>query len=107
VRRQLIHGGINVVSLAAPPRLAGDNPRIVLAVLRRVGASCLERSLVLQCWYASRGTCRSLVIGVTAPSSGFHAHAWLEGDSEPLQGTMVEIFRRAPSAEWLQTAGHN
>jgi hypothetical protein len=107
VRWQLTRGGIDVVSLAPPPRLAGDDPRIVLAVLRRVGASCLERSLVLQYWYASHGICRSLVIGVTAPSSGFRAHAWLEGDCDPVQGTMVEILRRAPSAQWLSAAAHN
>ena len=56
----------------------------MLAVLRIGRASCLERSLVLQRWLAAHEEPRDVVIGVAPPSTGFAAHAWLEG--EPTRG---------------------
>lgn len=49
-------------------------------MLRRTSPTCLERALVLQRWLAEQGSPRDVVIGVTAPSDGFAAHAWLEGE---------------------------
>jgi hypothetical protein len=76
---------------------------VVLGVLRRLGATCLERAVVLQRWHAGRHTRRILVIGVTPPSSGFRAHAWLDGDNDAAHDAMVEILRRPPPSHWLAT----
>jgi transglutaminase superfamily protein len=100
VRWQLSHGGIDLIRLSAPPRPADRDRRIAVAVLRRTRASCLERSLVLQRWHAGQRISRVLLIGVTAPSRGFHAHAWLEGDPDGVPG-MVVILRRPPQRAWL------
>lgn len=80
--------------LPLPPRLDGDAGRGVRAVLRRRPQSCLVRSLVLQRWYAGQGDHRDLVIGVTAPDRGFHAHAWLEGERGHEESGFVELLRR-------------
>jgi hypothetical protein len=106
VRRQLARGGMDAVHLSAPPPLSGSDRAVVLAVVRRVGATCLERSFVLQRWYAAQQTSRVLVIGVTAPRLGFRAHAWLDGDTEAAHHEMVEILRRPPPDDWLTTVRH-
>jgi hypothetical protein len=54
--------------------------RGVRAALRRIGETCLVNSIVLQAWEAAHGKRRDLVIGTTGPN-GFHAHAWLDGDT--------------------------
>lgn len=51
---------------------------IVMALLRRSNSTCLVRSLVLQQWYADHGDEIDVIVGVTAPSGGFKAHAWLD-----------------------------
>lgn len=81
-RRRLREGSIEHIVLPAPPQLPADAIRGVAGVLRRVDHSCLERSLVLQRWHAAHGREVDIVIGVTAPSSGFAAHAWLDGDAD-------------------------
>ncbi|MFC7547209.1 lasso peptide biosynthesis B2 protein [Plantactinospora sp. GCM10030261] len=99
VRRQLTHGGPQAVRLPAPP--TSGNPHIVLRALRRAGANCLERSLVRQRWYAAHRTSRTIVIGVTAPSDDFHAHAWLDGDIDVEAARMLEIHRYPAPDAWL------
>jgi len=106
VRWQLRRGGIDLVRLSAPPKSEDQDRRIAVAVLRRMGASCLERSLVLQRWHAGQQSRRVLVIGVTAPSRGFHAHAWLDGDSDGVP-EMVVILRRPPPDAWLSAVGQD
>ncbi|SCF27927.1 nucleotidyltransferase family protein [Micromonospora mirobrigensis] len=99
VRRQLADGGLAAVRLSAPP--SGADRGLVRGVLRRTGANCLERSLVLQRFDADRGAARVLVIGVTAPRRGFHAHAWLDGDADQHRAGMQEILRRPAPAGWF------
>jgi len=101
VRRQLARSGIGAVRLPAPPPASTHDRSVMLAVLRRAGATCLERSLIRQRWYAARQSRRTLVIGVTAPSAGFRAHAWLEGDAQAGHLELVEILRWPPSVDWL------
>lgn len=62
----------------APPGLPTSSLRGVDAVLRRGRPTCLEAALVRQRWLRAHGVMRDVVIGVTAPSEGFSAHAWLE-----------------------------
>ncbi|MBQ1074978.1 lasso peptide biosynthesis B2 protein [Micromonospora sp. C31] len=101
VRRQLVRGGMDAVRPPVPPAGGTTDRTVVLRALHRVGANCLERSLVLQRWDARQRTSRTLVIGVTAPSGGFHAHAWLDGDADPHRAEMTELLRRDPPAGWL------
>jgi hypothetical protein len=63
-------------------------------VLRRRQSSCLEKALVKQRWLAAHGKPHDLVVGVTNPSAGFRAHAWVDGETqtEPFQ----ELFRVPP-----------
>jgi hypothetical protein len=63
------------------------------AVLRRRNDTCLVRSIVAQAWEAAHGRNRDLLVGVTAPSEGFEAHAWLEGDPSRPEGEFRELLR--------------
>jgi hypothetical protein len=51
--------------------------RLVLACCR---ATCLEKALIRQARAAGAGIGIDVIVGVTAPASGFRAHAWLDGD---------------------------
>ena len=83
--------------VTAPPELPAGAVRAVRATLRLRRASCLEGALILQRWHAAHDRPLDLVIGVTAPGAGFHAHAWLEGEgSLPTEtGGFTEILRRS------------
>jgi hypothetical protein len=97
-RRSLRAEGLATTSVAPPPPLPEHARRGVSAILHRTGASCLERSMVLQAWEAAHGRHRDLVVGVTAPGRGasaFRAHAWLEGDPPSSSAGFRELFRRA------------
>ncbi len=72
--------------------------RLVLACCR---ATCLETALVRQARAAGMGLALDVVVGVTAPSSGFRAHAWLDGDR--VDPGFVEIWRCQPA---ITRAGH-
>lgn len=81
VRRNLAAGQVEV--RLAPAPLPAAAVRGVDAVLRRRGATCLQAALVRQRWLRAQGVIRDVVIGVTAPSEGFTAHAWLASPGEP------------------------
>jgi hypothetical protein len=89
------------------PRLArmGDleGDKAITSVLGLRGASCLEEALIRQAWLAARDTRRDVVIGVTAPSEGFRAHAWLDGDA--VGGGYVEMFRQAADGRRSPVSG--
>ncbi len=113
VRRQLARGPLDAVSLPGPPADGADGAdghRTVSRVARCLRASCLERALVRQRWWAAQGVARDLLIGVSAPGPGFHAHAWLGPGSaggslrEDHAGggpELVEILRRPAPVAWL------
>ncbi|HZR95099.1 MAG TPA: lasso peptide biosynthesis B2 protein [Gaiellaceae bacterium] len=95
LRRRLRSGGFAGAAVIAPPRLPAHAVRGVEALLRRRDATCLERSLVLQKWFYSRGVARDVIVGVTSPQSGFAAHAWLDGETAE-SGSFHELRRLAP-----------
>lgn len=97
-RRQLRHDGFRQIRLPSVPNVGREAERGHLAVLRRTNDSCLVRSTVRQTWHAARGRPRDLVIGVTAPSKGFRAHAWLEGDPPCHDEGFRELLRRPPGS---------
>jgi len=76
------------------PSLPPGARRGVSVSLRLLRANCLVRATVFQAWYLAHGEERDLVIGVTAPSSGFAAHAWLEGDPPCHTEGFRELTRR-------------
>jgi len=85
--------------VTAPPTTRPVDRRAVLAVLRARGASCLQRSVVLQRFDAAAGRRRALILAVSPPGDGFRAHAWLDGDPEPDTG-LHEIARRPAPDAW-------
>lgn len=76
-----------------PPSLPGSASPGVFAVLRRVPSTCLERALVLQCWLASHGIERDVIVGVVREPE-FAAHAWLDGEDD---GTDYHELTRLPA----------
>jgi hypothetical protein len=71
--------------------------RGVEALLRRRRRTCLEAALVRQRWIAAHGGRHDVVIGVEAPGGGFAAHAWLDGEEDPLAARYIELTRLVPS----------
>lgn len=84
---------VESVTVRPAPRLSLEATRGVNGVLRLTRATCLQKSLVLQRWYADHGVERDLVIGVTSVRSGFRAHAWLEEPGQMTDPTYAEISR--------------
>jgi hypothetical protein len=96
-RRLLADGQVRQIQLRRPPALPGSALRGVEAILRRRQHTCLEGALVRQRWLAAHGVMYDVVIGVTPPSEGFSAHAWLEAvDRASTAREHVEIARLAP-----------
>lgn len=94
-RRQLALHGLNQLAIPEPPPLPDYVRRGVVSVLRRSRATCLVEAVVLQRWDAAHGRRRDVVIGVTAPSEGFQAHAWLDGDLPCHDARFSELVRRS------------
>lgn len=92
--------------LPSAPSVPITCSRAVLAVLSRTRATCLVQSLVLQRWFADHGQEFDVVIGVTAPSDGFRAHAWLDRPGEVGGEDYTELHRVPASHEaTLRSAG--
>ena len=94
-RRELRAGGWESIELPRAPRLPDSAERAVEAVLRRAGATCLPRAVVRQAWFVGQGSHRDIVVGVTAPTSGFEAHAWLAGEPPCHPEVYKELLRRS------------
>jgi hypothetical protein len=95
-RRALARGEIRDIQLPVPPRLPLSAGRGVDAVIRRRRPTCIEVALIRQRWLAAHGRPRAIAVGVTAPSDGFAAHAWLVGDDEPAVSVFHELTRLEP-----------
>lgn len=95
-RHALSLGEIREIRLPAPPPLPASAVHGVDALLRRREHTCLERALVRQRWLTAHGEPRPIAIGVTAPSHGFTAHAWLVGEDDPQAPVFHELTRLEP-----------
>jgi hypothetical protein len=94
VTKELRAGRWESIELPPVPRLPGSAERAVEGVLRRLHATCLPSAIVRQAWFGAQGSRRDLVVGVTRPSAGFEAHAWLEGDPPCHTERYEELLRR-------------
>lgn len=97
VHRDLASSSLDDIRVIPVPAVPNEAGRGVAAVLRRTSFTCLERALVLQAWNEAHGRPRDLIIGVTRPSEGFKAHAWLEGEPPCHDEGFKELTRRAPA----------
>jgi Transglutaminase-like superfamily len=95
-REELRTGKLRAVALAPPPPLPLDAQRGVHAAMRLGPHSCLERSLVMQCWLTAHGQPRDVVIGVHPPGKSFRAHAWLDGEANAGSADFQELLRLGP-----------
>lgn len=95
-KKALSTGRWDEVQLPRVPDVPDASLRAVESVLRRTGATCLPAAIVRQAWFAAHGSERDLVVGVTAPSRGFEAHAWLEGDP-PCHFKRYQEFLKRPA----------
>ena len=93
-RRQLAEAGLDALVLPPVPPLPHGAAAGVDLALRLGIRNCLVRSAVRQAWYAAHGREYDLVIGVTTPSKGFRAHAWLEVDPPEASDGFEELLRR-------------
>jgi hypothetical protein len=83
-------------ALLLPPTPRDVDPRGVNWALRTSGATCLTRCLVQQQVRFAHGEEWDVVMGVTAPSQGFKAHAWLQRPGEPSPEPGYAEIRRLP-----------
>lgn len=96
---QLHRGGLYAIKLPPPPAEREGVANGIHRLLRAASASCLEQSLVLQAWHASRGLPLDVIIGVRGTASDFGAHAWLENEpAEPGVFTELQRWPASPSA---------
>lgn len=83
--------GIRTV-VPPPPGLPAGATRGVQSVLRRVRATCLERSLVLQAWLLGCGEPYDVIVGVAA-NEDVQAHAWLPFETGEETSRFKEMIR--------------
>jgi hypothetical protein len=86
---QLDPGGARLT--LPPPSLPRHAGRGVVIMLEARRATCLERSLVLQAWFAAHGPAPDVIVGVAKNGNRVKAHAWLAGSDEG--AGFVELHR--------------
>ena len=55
------------------------------------GATCLERSLILQRWLIASGRPHDVLIGVQRPGDSVVAHAWLDHEDSHGYAVLVRL----------------
>lgn len=96
VRADVREDGLTVA--VPPPLRAGPGSLRGTRIALRAGrASCLERSLVIQRWWASNGIALDVIVGVRHPSltDGPTAHAWVDHFDADCSDRFAEIRRVA------------
>ncbi|MBJ7472986.1 MAG: lasso peptide biosynthesis protein [Solirubrobacteraceae bacterium] len=101
VRAEVRDDGLGV-AVPPPPTVRRGSLRGARLALRRDSASCLEKSLVIQRWYASSGIALDVIVGVRHPDlkDGPTAHAWVEHFDADCSDRFAEIRRvQAPAGK--------
>ena len=83
--------GVRAAPALLPAPATAHSRRAARLTLACCRATCLERALIRQARAAGAGTPRDVIVGVTAPATGFRAHAWLDGDR--VEPGFVELWR--------------
>jgi hypothetical protein len=96
-RRQLKNGDARAVTLPSSAAIGVSGSRAVGRLLRDREDKCLSNALIMQAWRADHGDPVDVVVGVSAPSSGFTAHAWLADAPEAAAAGHEEIHRIRPN----------
>ena len=96
-RRSLRRNDVPSVSLPPSGHLPPPSARAVRRILRGRRDQCLSNALIAQAWRADHGDPVDVVVGVTAPGSGFSAHAWLADAADAAAGHTA-IYRIPPRA---------
>jgi hypothetical protein len=96
--RHLDEHDVRAVPLPSSAGIGPRGGRAVQRLLRDRRDKCLSNALIAQAWRADHGDPVDVVIGVTAPSSGFSAHAWLADAPEAARAGHEEIHRIPPKA---------
>lgn len=89
--------------MLAPADVRRGTLRGARAALRRDRATCLERSLIVQRWWASKGVALEVLVGVRLPGAAASdgeatAHAWVE-HWDPDWSDRYAVIRRVPAPE--------
>jgi hypothetical protein len=95
--RHLDEHDVRTVPFPSSARIPARGGRVVARLLRDRKDKCLSNSLITQAWRSDHGDPVDVVIGVTAPRSGFTAHAWLADEPAAASGHK-EIHRISPKA---------
>ena len=93
--------GVRAAPTLPPAPATAHSRRAARLTLACCRATCLERALLRQARAAGAGMPRDVIVGVTAPATGFRAHAWLDGDR--VEPGFVELWRY-PAAATLPSA---
>jgi hypothetical protein len=100
VRRELPTLGLAVAVSPPPTNLPWAARGGIERMLNRSSATCLEKSLIRQCWLRSHARRHDLIIGVANVAGAFAAHAWLAGLPDIEDTTLfTEFVRRSPEGE--------
>jgi hypothetical protein len=94
--RHLDEHDVRTVTFPSSARIARRGGRAVARLLRDREDKCLSNALIAQAWRSDHGDPVDVVIGVTAPSSGFSAHAWLADAPDAAAAGHQEIHRIPP-----------
>lgn len=107
-QHRLVHGRLKEDGLGAevqpPPTVLRGSLRGARMALWVRRATCLERSMILQRWWATRGVGLDVVIGVRNPNRhrGPMAHAWVDWFDRDWTHRFAEI-RRIPPPDGTQS----
>ena len=104
-RRQLDRRDVRSIVLPPSSGIPAGAGRVVSRLLRRRQNQCLSNALIVQAWRADHGDQVDVVIGVTAPSAGFSAHAWLADAPEAAAAGHQPIYRLPPHRQLSTTRG--
>lgn len=98
-RQQIGSRDLREITLPRSGRIPLAGGRAVAALLRRRNDQCLSNALIQQAWRADHGDLVDVFIGVSAPDSGFTAHAWLADAPADASGEHQPIHRLTPRCQ--------
>lgn len=95
-RRRLRTHGVGA-RIPPPPPLPVTATRGVMAVMRRLNPTCLERATVVQTWLAAHDTPVDVVVGVAPRNGSLAAHAWVDDGTLDDETTGYREIYRIPA----------